>query len=50
MRNSWIAMALVAMSSLTVIAEGKDSFIAKSGYLEAEISLLRPQFLASVGR
>ena len=46
MRNSWIAMALVAMSSLTVIAEGKDSFIAKSEYLEAEISLLRPQFLA----
>ena len=45
MRNSWIAMALVAMSSLTVIVEGKDSFIAKSGYLEAELSSLRPQFL-----
>jgi hypothetical protein len=28
-----------------VIAEGKDSFIAKSECLEAEISLLRPQFL-----
>ena len=46
MRNFWMAMALAAVFSSVAIAADKDSFVAKSKYLQAEISLLRPQFLA----